>query len=236
MAKPSKPSSSSPASDSSRRPRTCRPGRCRRAHWVLAAVEFVLGTLGPAQRHAHGLAGLFAGGGTIDLVGRAFVELHDDVGIEHALDLHRDLRREEQAVAVDGRGEVHALFGDLAHLAQRKHLEAAGVGQDGLVPADELVQAAELADHLQARAQPQVEGVAEDDLGVDFLQFQRRHGLDRTIGAHRHEDGRLDGAVVQFDAAAAGAAVGLQEGEFQHGVLCFSRCFRYGSATWRRHS
>jgi hypothetical protein len=49
------------------------------------------------------------------------------------------------------------------------------------------MQTAELG-HDVSPAQPQVEGIAENDLGVDFLQFQRRHGLYRTIGADRHED------------------------------------------------
>ena len=38
----------------------------------------------------------------------------------------------------------------------------------GLVPARETVQAAVLLDDFQARAQIQVEGVAEDDLGAEF--------------------------------------------------------------------
>jgi hypothetical protein len=121
------------------------------------------------------LAASSAGGrAAVDLVGRAFVELHHDVRVQRALDLHRDFRRQEQLAAVDRRGELDALFRDLAHRAQRKHLEAAGVGQDRLVPAHEAVQAAELVQHFGARAQPQVEGVAEDDLRADFLQFDRR--------------------------------------------------------------
>jgi hypothetical protein len=50
---------------------------------------------------------------------------------------------------------------------QRENLEAARVGEDRFVPADELVQAAELLDDLQPRPQKQVEGVAEDDLSAD---------------------------------------------------------------------
>jgi hypothetical protein len=121
---------------------------------------------------------------------------------------------------VDRRGELDALFRDLAHRAQRKHLEAAGVGQDRPIPAHEAVQAAELVHDLGARAQPQVEGVAEDDLRADFLQLDRVHRLDRTVGPDRHEDRGLDGAVVEFQTAAArvrqAAGVFFKEGKFQH--------------------
>nr|GEU28151.1 hypothetical protein [Tanacetum cinerariifolium] len=51
---------------------------------------------------------------------------------------------------------------------------------DRLVPAHEVVQAAKLGHHVVAGAQPQVEGVTQNNLGVDFLQFQRRHGFYGT--------------------------------------------------------
>ncbi len=111
---------------------------------------------------------------------------------------------------------MHAFFGDLAQIAQRKHLEAAGVGQHRLVPADEAVQALVRVDHLQRGAQPQVEGVAEDDLRADVLELHRRHRLDRAVGAHRHEDGRFHHAVVEGHAAAPGEAIGGEEVEIQH--------------------
>jgi hypothetical protein len=58
-----------------------------------------LGALGPAQAHPHRIGGLALGGG----VGRAFVKDHHDVGIQRALDLHRNFGRQEQLVAVDRR-------------------------------------------------------------------------------------------------------------------------------------
>jgi hypothetical protein len=67
--------------------------------------------------------------------------------------------------------EADAFLGDLAQGAQGEDLEAAGVGEDGAVPGHELVQAAEGFHHLQARAKPQVEGVAEADLGADVAQI-----------------------------------------------------------------
>ena len=70
------------------------------------------------------------------------------------------------------------------------------------------MQAAVRADRFQARAQPQVKRVAEDDLRVHFLEFARLDRLDRAVGADRHEDRRFDHAVIQRDAAAACLAVG----------------------------
>ena len=182
---------------------------------VLAAVELVLRALRPAQGHAHGLGRFLDGGRAAgDFVRRAFVELHDDVGIQDALHLHRHFRREEQFIAVDGRIEMHALFRDLAHGAQRKHLEAARIRQNRLVPAHETMQAAEFLHDGVAWTQPQVESVAQNDLRVDLIEFQRRHGFHGAVSAHWHEDRRLHDAMVEFQGAAAclgqAARVGLE--------------------------
>ena len=55
----------------------------------------------------------------------------------------------------------------------------------------EAVQPAVRGDDLRAGAEVQVVGVAEDDLGAELPQLARLHGLDRRLGAHRHEAGRL---------------------------------------------
>ncbi|MNI21736.1 hypothetical protein D3C73_752680 [compost metagenome] len=185
---------------------------------VAQAVEFITRTARPAQGHAHRARRFLNGGrAAVDFIRRAFVEHHDDVGIQRTLDAHGFFGRQEQARAVDGRGELHAFLGDLAHALQAEHLEAARVGQDGLVPLHEAMQAAVLFHDVRARAQPQVERVAQHDLRADFLQLVRHHGLDAAIGAHGHEDGRLDHAMVQRDAAAAGAAVSGEQFKIQTG-------------------
>ena len=64
-------------------------------------------------------------------------------------------------------------------------------------------------DDFEAGAQPEVKGIAEADLGADFLEVARRHRLDRPVGADRHEDRRFDDAVRQRQATApSGAVVG----------------------------
>ncbi|MNG21502.1 hypothetical protein D3C84_1058760 [compost metagenome] len=78
------------------------------------------------------------------------------------------------------------------------------------------MQAAELLDDVEAGAQPQVEGVAENDLGLDVVQLVRAHRLHRAIGTHRLEHRGLDFAVIQFQGAAAGATRCLVQGKLQH--------------------
>jgi hypothetical protein len=79
------------------------------------ARVLVAAALRPAQREAHRRRGLVLGrGAPVDFVRRALVEDHRDVRVQHALDPHRLLGRQEEAVAVDGGGEAHAIFGDLA--------------------------------------------------------------------------------------------------------------------------
>ncbi len=147
-------------------------------------------------------------GHVVGRVRRAFVELHDDVRVQHLLDLHGHFGRQEQLVAVDRRCECDAILGDLAQIAERKHLKAAGVREDGFIPAHETVQAAVCADRLQPWTQPQVEGVAEDDLRVHFLELARLNRLHCAVSAHRHEDRRFDHAVIQRQATATRLAVG----------------------------
>ena len=60
------------------------------------------------------------------------------------------LRGEHALCVVVGRLELDALLGDLGQVEQAHHLEAAAVGQEGAVPAHELVQPARLAQGLDA--------------------------------------------------------------------------------------
>ena len=116
----------------------------------------------PAERALHRLAGERQGA----LPGRDVVELHDHVGAEVALDLHHQLGREADAASVDVALELDPVLVDAAHVLEREHLEAAGVGEDRAVPAHEAVQAAELAHERVAGAEVQVVRVGEDHPGA----------------------------------------------------------------------
>ena len=159
----------------------------------------------PAQRQAHRFRRLIV----CRRVGRAFIELHDDVGIERALHLHRALRREEHLAAIDRRAEACAFFGQLADFGEAEHLKAAGIGENRLVPVHELVQATVGGDDVFAGAQHQVEGVAEDDFRAERVQLLRRKPLDRAEGADRHEHRRFHRLPVGESNAAAPRATVL---------------------------
>ena len=77
----------------------------------------------------------------------------------------------------------------------------------------EAVQAAVLGDDIEPGAQPQVESVAEHDLGAERAEFVRRHRFHRAVGAHRHERRRVDAPVRELEHAAPGAAIAMREGE-----------------------
>ena len=71
------------------------------------------------------------------------------------------------------------------------------------------MQPAKLFNNLQARAQPQVKGIAQNNMGIDFLELKRRHRLHRTVGTHRHKNRRLDYAMIDLKAPAPGLTIGM---------------------------
>ena len=101
---------------------------------------------------------------------------------------------------------MHAFFADFAHRPQAPDLKATRIGEYGFVPFLKSMQPAELAQHIQARPHPQVKGVAQNNLRAHLVQAARHHALDRSIGAHWHENRRLHHPVVQGHAAPARVA------------------------------
>jgi len=73
------------------------------------------------------------------------------------------------------------------------------------------VQAAVRRNRLEARTQPKVKRIAEHDSRFDFLEFARGDRLDGAVGAHGHEDRRLDHAVIQGQAPPPGLPVGGEQ-------------------------
>lgn len=129
-----------------------------------------------------------------------------------ALDVHHAFGREDVLAAVDVRAKLGALFAQLADARKGEHLEATAVGQHRAVEAVELVQAARLLQHVEARTEVQVVGVAQNDLRLDvLLQFSQVHTFDGAHSAYRHEDGSFDLPVVgRYQACAGiGLAVGI---------------------------
>ncbi|MNH06159.1 hypothetical protein D3C79_655180 [compost metagenome] len=170
---------------------------------VAQCIKLLAGALGPAQGHLHGLARLFVG----RRIGRALVEDHHDVGAQIVLDLHGFLGVEEDLLAVDGMTEMHPLLGDLANVTQAEHLETTGVGQDGALPVHEIMQIPVGAHHRLTRPQPEVEGVAKQDLGAGLAHLFRGHPLDGAVGTDRHEGRGLDHTALEYQLTATGATI-----------------------------
>ena len=131
----------------------------------------------PGEGEVEALVGIGVAAG----MRRAFVEKHDDVRAEVALDFHRGLGADEGWGAVEVILETHALGGDFAELREGENLVAAAVRKDRAFPAHEAVEATEPGDEFFARADMEVVGVAEDDLGAQPLEFLRGHRLDRAF-------------------------------------------------------
>ena len=141
--------------------------------------------------------------GAVGRQGRAIVEGHGDVAAQGPLDLHAALRRHGEEGAVEMRPEDDRVVRDRPPIGQAEHLEAAAVGQDRPLPAHEAVHPAQPADRLLAGPEPEVVGVAEDDLEPETLELLRRHPLHGGGRPDRHEGGGLDRPVRRRDAAAS---------------------------------
>ena len=111
------------------------------------------------------------------------------------------------------RTEFDAVGFDFANGGEAEDLEAAGVGEDGVWPVDEFVEAAGSADDVHSGSDIEVVSVAENDLSAELAQFARIDGFDATLSADGHEDGSVDDAVGSGEATAAsfGRRVGLEE-------------------------
>jgi hypothetical protein len=93
--------------------------------------------------------------------------------------------------------EFDAFFAHLAQRVQAEDLKAAGVGEHGVRPGDEAVQAAHAANQLMTGAQIEVVSVAEDDLRVQLFEQVLGNGFDGARGADRHEGRGLDESMRQ---------------------------------------
>ena len=115
-------------------------------------------------------------------------------------------------------GECDAFFRDFAERRQRENLEAAAVGQNGAGPVHKAVQTAEGSDNVFAGAEVQVIGVGQLDLTADLFQiFGGQTALDGGLRADVHKDGGFHRPVGAGEAAAARAAVCLQQ--FKQGKM-----------------
>src|SRR5208283_5129580 len=123
-------------------------------------AEVVEGAASPGHSEPQAFLSAGAFGGIFS----ALVEGHGNVSAKGDLHIHGVLWGEEVTAAIQMRAEANAFVGDLAELAEREDLKAAGIGEQGARPTDETVQSAHAADGLVAGAEIKMVGVAENDL------------------------------------------------------------------------
>ena len=169
--------------------------------------EGALAAFGPGERQPHGAFKLRARRRQLD----AFIELHGDVGPEQLLNFDRALGRQldRGAVEMGAKGDAGVLH--LAQLCKGHDLKPAEIGEDGMRPIHELVQATERRNAFRAGPQHEVVGVAEHDVGTARTQSLRRHALHRRLRADRHERGRRHHAVGGGDLAASRSTIASEE-------------------------
>src|SRR5688572_12120448 len=93
------------------------------------------------------------------------------------------------------RTKVSAIFRDGAPVRQAEDLIPAAVGQDGPLPADELMKPPTTRDELIPGTQQQVIRVGEHDLRAGVFEVWMTKGFDRTLCADGHEGRCLKDAV-----------------------------------------
>ena len=102
---------------------------------------------------------------------------------------------------------MHAFFGDLAQVAKAEYLEATRVGQDRLVPADEIMQATEGADDIKAAA---VAVVFVDDAEADAVSLGERIPITPLVAF-----GYMVFVLIYFPCIATLAAIKGESGSWK---------------------
>ena len=139
-----------------------------------------------------------------------FVENHGDVGAKRLLNLHRALGGEIHSRPVEVALKNDPLVGYLGEPGEAEKLITAAVGEDGAPPAHERMEPAQPGDKLRAGAQGEMVGVGQDDLGAHGGEIGGVERLDRGLGPHRHEGGRVHRAVRGLQEAKARLSTGLR--------------------------
>ena len=157
----------------------------------------------------------FLGRGLVRRRRDALVEHHHDVAADGDLRADAGLGAEQVDGAIHVAAELGAFFLHIAGVRQGEDLEAAGVREEGFLPAGELMDATEALEDLGTRTQEQVIGVRQQDLGAGIEQGVERLRLDRRLGAHRHEQRRLHLVVQGAERTSPGPRTGSRRLEFE---------------------
>ncbi len=180
----------------------------------------------------------------------AFIERHEDVAAEGKLGIHGGFGGEGVEIAIEVRLEDDALIGDLAQAGEAEDLKSAGIGEDGVGPGHEAVEAAHLADEIGPGADIKMIGIGEQDFDAEVVrEVALVEAFDRGLGTDGHENRGLDGAVGSVENARASAGGGALGDDFKgdggHGRVEIRReqtkptgrarpCFQRGGTEGRR--
>lgn len=130
----------------------------------------------------------------------AFVESHNNITTNTPLNVYRALRRKDVLGTINVGLESNAFLLDLTTMSQRIHLVTTAIGKDRSVPTVELVQATSIFQHLGTRAQVQMVGIPQNNLGFDIItQLMGVHAFYRTYRPDGHKNWRFDLTVVRRD-------------------------------------
>ena len=151
----------------------------------------------------------------------ALIEHHHDIAADGLLHFNARLGRQQIALAIDIALEVCAGFIHGSRMGQGENLKAAGVRQHRARPIHEAVNAAELLEDLGARPKQEMIGIRQQQARAGCLQTFHGLRFDRRLGAHRHEDRRLDCAVQRLKSCRARLGTGRFgfQSELQSGVI-----------------
>ena len=154
------------------RSRACRPARCRTAPPAASSPRVVGAWPRAAQRIDSSIDARASRLGR--RIRRALIEAHRDVRAEHALDAHRLLRRQEHLArrrpASGNSTPSSVILRSFARLNTWKPPESVRIGRcQCMKPCRPRC----ALDDLEPGPQPQVEGVAEHDLGADASRAPR---------------------------------------------------------------
>ncbi len=97
--------------------------------------------------------------------------------------------------AVNVRAELHAFVCGAPKRLEREDLVTAAIGQNRLLPADEAVEPSKALDDSNPGTQVEMVGVAQKDLGTEFLNAAMVQCLNCSLGCNGHEGRGFNHAV-----------------------------------------
>jgi hypothetical protein len=109
---------------------------------------------------------------------RALVKRHNNICSDGPLNVHDSLWIEKMTRTVNVRFERNTFRINLPVFRKGINLISSAIGEYGALPAIETMQPSGLLQHLKARAEVEVIGIAQDDPGINVLfKFTLMHGL-----------------------------------------------------------